>query len=123
MNLFTVAEKILLAKSNIDYRTANKDDIIENFTIKNMDTLQEAENQNIGTKSVILAPFNSSIKQNDSFLHRDLLIENDALKFHGKVKELNRNYELNNNGEIDNGIIISPQGTYIYIYINNFSRG
>ncbi len=110
MNLFTIAEKILLAKSNIDYRYANKDDIIENFTLRNLDTQMEAENQNINTKSVILAPFNSSLKGDESLFHADLIIENDALKFCGKVKELNRNYELNNNGEIDNGIIISPQG-------------
>ena len=113
MNLFTAAEKVLLAKSNIDYRFANKDDLIENFTLKNMDTLQETENQNINTKSVILAPFNSSLRENDSFLHKDIMIENEVLKLCGKVKELNRNYELNNNGEIDNGIIISPQGKYI----------
>jgi hypothetical protein len=110
MNLFTAAEKILLSKSNIDYKNANKDDLIENFTIRNLDTLQETENQNVNTKSVILAPFNSSIKADESFLHKDLIIENEALKLCGKVKELNRHYELNNNGEIDNGIIISPQG-------------
>jgi serine/threonine protein kinase len=110
MNLFTAAEKILLAKSNLDYRNANKDELIENFTLKNLDSLQETENQNINTKSIILAPFNSSFKANDSFLHRDVNIENDVLKLCGKVKELNRNYELNNNGEIDNGIIISPLG-------------
>lgn len=109
MNLFTAAEKILLAKSNLDYRYANRDEIIENFTIRNLDTQQETENQNINTKSIILAPFNSSIKPNDSFMHKDLNIANEVLKFCGKVKELNRNYELNNNEEIDNGIIISPQ--------------
>ena len=109
MNLFTAAEKVLLAKSNIDYRNANKDDLIEMFTLKNLDTLQETQNQNINTKSNILAPFNSSINSVDSFLHRDLEIENNVIKLAGKVKEINRQYELNNNGEIDNGIIISPQ--------------
>jgi hypothetical protein len=108
--LFTAAEKILLAKFNIDYRNANRDDIIENFTLKNLDTLQETENQNVNTKSNILAPFNSSIKNKEDFLNSELKIENDVMKFYGKAKELNRNYELNNNGEIDNGIIISPQG-------------
>ena len=116
MNLFTAAEKILLAKSNLDYRNANREELIENFTIKNLDTLQETENQNINTKSIILAPFNSSIKANDSFMHRDVIIENEVLKLCGKVKELNRNYELNNNGEIDNGIIISPQGIFKIFY-------
>ncbi len=33
-NLFTNAERILLAKSNVDYRDIrNKDDMIENFNI------------------------------------------------------------------------------------------
>ena len=49
MNLFTNAERILLSKTNIDYLNANKDDLIEIFTIKNLDTLQETENQNINT--------------------------------------------------------------------------
>ena len=108
LNLFTEAEKIILAKSNVDYRYAPRDDLIENFTLRNIDTAQEAENQNIGTKSVILAPFNSSLIPEDDFLNKDLTIENEVIKFCGKAKELNRNYELNNNGEIDNGIIISP---------------
>jgi hypothetical protein len=110
VNLFTAAENVLLSKSNIDYRFAPKEDLIENFTVKNLDTLQETENQNVNTKSIILAPFNSSVKQEEDSLCNELIIENEVLKFCGKVKELNRNYELNNNGEIDNGIIISPQG-------------
>lgn len=109
VNLFTAAEKLLLVKSNIDYRKGNKEDLIENFSLRNLDTLQEAENQNVNTKSVILAPFNSSLKH-ESFKYEDLAIANSVLKFNGKVRELNRNYELNNNGEIDNGVIISPQG-------------
>jgi hypothetical protein len=110
VSLFTAAENILLSKSNVDFRYANKDDIIENFTIRNLDTIQETENQNVGTKSIILAPFNSSIKYIEESSDTELLIENNVLKFCGKAKELNRKYELDNNGEIDNGIIISPQG-------------
>jgi serine/threonine protein kinase len=108
LNLFTEAETIILTKSNVDYRFAPRDDLKENFTLRNIDTAQETENQNIGTKSVILAPFNSSLISDDNFLNRELTIENEVVKFCGKVRELNRNYELNNNGEIDNGIIISP---------------
>jgi serine/threonine protein kinase len=115
LNLFANAERILLSKFNIDYRSAPKDDLIENFTLKNLDTNQESENQNVGTKSYILAPFNSSLKGtiatdlNITWLNPNLKIENDVLKFVGKAKEANRNYELNNNGEIDNGILINPQ--------------
>jgi len=121
VNLFTEAEKILLSKSNIDYRFANRDDIIENFSMRNLDTLLEQENQNIHTKSVILAPFNSSL-QNSKVSSNcsstpSLKIENNAIKFCGKVKELNRNYELNNNGEIDNGIIIPHKSILLYFFI------
>ncbi len=112
MNLFTNAERILLSKSNIDFRTANKEDLIENFTLRNLDTLQEVEQQNVHTKSVILAPFSSSIKneelEEEFFLVSELKIENEVVKLIGKAKEANRNYELNNNGEIDNGILINP---------------
>ncbi len=100
----------MLSKTNIDYRTANKDDIMENFTLKNLDTQQETENQNVITKSLILAPFNSTLKKNENWkLAVDLKIENDVMKICGKVKEANRNYELNNNGEIDNGFLINVE--------------
>ena len=109
MNLFTAAEKILLAKINVDYRIADKNELIENFTAKNLDTLQDTENKNINTKSNILAPFNSSIPENfsiEDYLSQDLMIHNDAIKFYGKVKELNRNYELNNNEENNSSKIL-----------------
>lgn len=109
VNLFTVAEKILLSKANIDYRSGNKEDLIENFTLKNLDTLQEAENQNVNTKSYILAPYNTSFKNKIEPLCDEIKIEDDIMKFVGKAKEANRNYELNNNEEIDNGILINPQ--------------
>ena len=121
-NLFTNAEYILLAKSNVDYRDiGNKDDMIEIFDIKNLDTNDENQNKNIKTKSFILAPFNSSIEEeNDNFNlneesldcnNNDLKIQNGLIKFNNKVKDLNRNYELNNNQEIDNGVVISPNGS------------
>ena len=132
-NLFTNAEKILLNKSNVDYRDINnKDDMIENFDIRNLDTEEEIENKNIITKSYILAPFNSSIiyNDNDDFnifdnsiidnFSNELLINNNIIKFSVKVKELNRIYELNNNGEIDNGVVISMDSNEKNFY-NNIS--
>ena len=136
-NLFTNAEYVLLAKSNVDYRDiSNKEDMIENFDIQNLDTYDENINKNVKTKSFILAPFNTSIsddenksedsdiipikcynmiydkklKKNKSitdFNNPDLKILNEAIKYVSKVKELNRNYELNNNQEIDNGVVIN----------------
>ena len=106
VDIFTNAERILLSKSNIDFRKAAKDDLIEHFTLKNLETKNDSEIKNVKTKSFILAPFNSSIRKEDSFMSKDLKIENDVVKIFGKAKEFNRNYELNNNGEIDNGILI-----------------
>ena len=117
-NLFTNAEYFLLAKSNVDYRDiSNKDDMIEIFDIKNLDTNDENQNKNIKTKSFILAPFNSSIEyenDDDASLdcnNTDLKTQNGLIKFNNKVKDLNRNYELNNNQEIDNGVVISPNAS------------
>ena len=117
-NLFTNAEHILLAKSNVDYSDINnKDNMVENFNIKNIDSEEEDLNYNVKTKSIILAPFNSSMsiedeedifhdKEENDFNNKDLTIRNGIIKFSPKVKDLNRNYELDNNKEIDNGIII-----------------
>ena len=66
-NLFTNAEYILLAKSNVDYRNIeNKDDMIENFDIRNLDTIDENINKNVNTKSFILAPFNTSMTEDEN---------------------------------------------------------
>jgi serine/threonine protein kinase len=104
--LFTNAEIILLSKVNTNYRLAQKAELVENFSLRNLDTQKESEN-NMKTKSIILAPFSSSIRKQESFLEKEIKIENDVLRFVGKAIELNRNYELNNNGEIDNGVLIN----------------
>ena len=101
---------------------SNKDDMIEIFDIKNLDTNDENRNKNVKTKSFILAPFNSSMEEDNDgvnaninesldFYDSDLQIQNGLIKFNNKVKDLNRNYELNNNKEIDNGVVISPHNS------------
>ena len=123
-NLFTNAEYVLLAKSNVDYRNiAFKEDMIENFDIRNLDTIEENINKNVNTKSLILAPFNTSVSENEEneydsedeceekmidINNPDLKILNGVIKYVAKVRDLNRNYELNNNQEIDNGVVITP---------------
>lgn len=120
VNLFTNAECILLSKINQDYRNGNKDELVENFSYKNLDTMKETENQNNNSKSIILAPFNSSLNEYERNILNsrkpqdlslsyvvDVPVQNDMLKYEGKVKELNRQYELNNNEEIDNGILVN----------------
>mmetsp|Transcript_39991 Transcript_39991/g.41669 ORF Transcript_39991/g.41669 Transcript_39991/m.41669 type:complete len:354 (+) Transcript_39991:1-1062(+) len=134
IDLFTKSEKIHLSNSNVDFRHADPKEIVEAFTYKNLDTIVKCENSK--SKSLILAPFNSSLNDidNDSFVnyvcdidshnlnhvnfqelldnnyYNELDVLNGSMKFDPKVKVLNKIYELNNNGEIDNGIIISPKG-------------
>ena len=110
LNLFTKAEKILLSKNNVDYRNCSKDEMIENFTIQNLDTKNVIESKNNVTKSIIFAPFNSSyLTKEMQFTHLEngISVENCALFFDEKVNILNRQYELNNNGEIDHGVLIN----------------
>ena len=105
--------------------------MIENFDIRNLDTADENINKNVHTKSFILAPFNTSMTDDENntfpkynsnsfnnkleknkeitdFNNPDLKILNGVIKYVAKVKDLNRNYELNNNQEIDNGVVILP---------------
>ena len=61
-HLFTNAESILLAKTHIDYRKAPKKDLAENFTIKNLYTIEDKKDDKIiKTKSIVLAPYNSML--------------------------------------------------------------
>ena len=116
VNLFTKAELILLSKNNIDYRNGNKEELIENFTLENLDTNKFNENKNNITKSCIFAPFNTSYELNklsfDNYeikkmkLEKGLMIQNNIILFDQELNALNRQYELNNNGEIDHGVII-----------------
>ena len=78
--------------------------------MNNLYTQNDKENKDILTKSNILAPFSSSIiNENDisSNLCNELDIKNDIIEFNENVNILNRQYELNNNGEIDHGILIN----------------
>ena len=108
---FTKAEIVLLSKANVDYKNCTKEEIIENFTLKNLDTGNDIENKNITSKSVILAPFNSSIENKALTLvlspDPQLTFEQNLIQFNTRTKVQNRNYELNNNGEIDHGILIN----------------
>ena len=108
--LFTNAERIIYSKLNVDYRMAKKEDLLENFTFKNIDSDLENENQNATTKSIINVPYNTKIRSfggdddDDEIFFEDLNIEDSLMKFNPKVNELNRNYEINYNSEADQGV-------------------
>ena len=64
--------------------------------------------RNVSTKSVILAPFNSTKSHLSSQMHESVeenMEDKDRMmRFEVKVGELDRQYEINNNGELDNGV-------------------
>ena len=127
--LFTKAEMIMLSKNYIDYRIKGNDDLKEVFTISNLN-LNESDNyknNNIKTKSSILAPYNTLIENESYRINEDgdidfdngelfsdfnnskIQLENNIINLGSKVKQLYINYELNNNGELDNGMIIQSK--------------
>jgi hypothetical protein len=107
VELFAGAEKRLLGKSDIDYKKVDKDNIPENFTLKYLETKNDLLNKNVNTRSAILAPFNSSIKESceESYLF-DITYSNIIMKLMGKVKEANYQYELDYNSNYDDGNLI-----------------
>ena len=128
-HLFTKSEMIMLSKTFIDYRKANNDDLKENFTLSNLEKENDKNNlneQNITSKSSILAPYNSIISESENsnslranekddndlfndFNNSKIKLENEQIVFSKKILEYNRLYELNNNGEMDNGVLINSK--------------
>ena len=79
------------------------------FMEQMLQTTQNSLFKNNTTKSVILAPFNSTKSHiSDDFYKRDsvqsILLPQDVLVFADKCREVNRQYMLNNNAELDNGV-------------------
>lgn len=65
--------------------------------------------KNLTSKSVILAPFNSTVSDENMIRQtrrqiEQLILPRMVIKFNPKLKEINRQYELNNNAEVDNGV-------------------
>ena len=111
INIFTRAEKIIYGKLKMDYRKANKENILENFTYHNMETDYEEENQNVKTISFIKTPYNSRRPRDDEedLFYDDVNIENNIMKFLSKVGEISRLYEVHNNFDFDQGFIIAKK--------------
>jgi len=104
LNIFTNAEKGLLSKYDVNYLSSPKEELIEVFTISNLETKEEKEEKG-GTKSDILAPYNSYALNPDTDFYPELKIENEICRFNFRAQLSNIKYELSNNQEFDNGII------------------
>ena len=117
-HLFTNAESILLAKTHIDYRKAPKKDLAENFTIKNLYTLEDKKNnKNIDTKSIILAPYNSMLTDSEEEEE-----EEDENKSKEIKKKKNTKTKLETKEEIKmKAINYYNQSTNPYDILDNFN--
>ena len=104
LNIFTNAEKGLLSKYDVNYLSSPKEELIEVFTIANLETKEEKEERG-GTKSDILAPYNSYATNPEKDIYSELKIENEICRFNFRAQLSNIKYELSNNQEFDNGII------------------
>lgn len=97
-----------MKKYDVNYLKSNKEELVENFTTNNLNTVIEEEKKYGNTKSLILAPYNSFASSISSLSSvDDIKIENGLCRYRGKVKHSNIKYELNNNADFDNGVIIT----------------
>ena len=123
-HLFTNAESILLAKTHIDYRKAPKKDLAENFTLKNLFTIEDKKNnKNIETKSIILAPYNSMLTDSEEEEEED---ENENDDDDDKKKEIKKNKNNKNKLESIEDIKLKAinyynQATNPYDILDNFN--
>jgi len=80
-----------------------------NFTDRNLNSTHHALLKNLSSRSIILAPFNTTKSKLSELAYtqtvQDMMIEkNLVLKFAMRVKEIDKNYEMNNNCDLDNGV-------------------
>ena len=117
LKLFTDNERILLSKYDVNYLNSNKEELIENFTLKNLETIDDDKKlKNKGnTKSIIFSPFNSYVDNSDNNTNKNELliqklydkikVENNICKYAVEAQQENMKYELSNNNDFDNGMI------------------
>ena len=116
LKLFTDNEKILLSKYDVNYLSSNKEELIENFTMKNLNSDNDNKLKNKGnTKSIIFSPFNSYVDNSNENIrkseakiqniYQEIKIENNICKYAFQAQQENIKYELSNNNDFDNGII------------------
>jgi len=110
--VFTNEEQELIKKEytyNDSSRQVRKDtlDPVDCFTEHNLDSIYNSL-KNHSTKSVILAPFNSThskiVSPLDLIDQEMLESKHQVLQFSKRCREVDRQYEFNNNGKLDNGV-------------------
>ena len=118
VELFTLAEKLYI-KNQYTYNARDSHnrntpggggaDESDAFVDAALETNYNTELKNAETRSVILAPFNSTksnIETDEEFFEqiKEELQERKCIKFAPRVRDLDKQYEANNNAELDNGV-------------------
>lgn len=118
VNVFTEQEKEGIISEFEYYNKRERDVIVDGehqvvptdpFAEQMLSSAQDSELKNVSTRSIILAPFNSTrsqlvYSQDEEQMMKDMLAPRAAVKFSARVKEIDRQYELNNNADLDNGV-------------------
>ena len=107
IELFSEEEKEIIKKEYCYDRRSRANDSQSLFTEQNIDSTLNELTKNVSSKSVILAPFNttqSDVSEKQDYT-QDLIIEKkEIIKFAAKVRDIDRQYEKNNNEDIDQGV-------------------
>ena len=105
VELFSDSEKEIIKKEycyvdkNVGINESNL------FTEHNIDSSINELTKNASTKSIILAPFNSTTSEMiEGSSDQKAIDKKELIKFSPKVRDYDRQYEKNNNGELDNGV-------------------
>lgn len=88
--------------------TENSEQSSECFTEQRLETLDNELLRNVSSKSVILAPFNSTFTHLSTWEQKEITRmtkrKGSVIWFEARVRDIDRQYEINNNGELDNGV-------------------
>ena len=114
--LFTDEEREMIKKEYTyndpsRYNRNENEEPVDCFTEHGFESEYNSSFRNNTSKSVILAPFNSTMSENEDSIEMNfqmiqsmMLDKPEVLRFTKKCREIDRQYEFNNNGKLDNGV-------------------
>jgi serine/threonine protein kinase len=113
LNLFTEAEKILMSKFDVNYLNSDKSELIENFTLKN---IENENNKNLNTINKLKNNIDLLNNKTTNFLKDkdQLLIKIKTLtEENGKLNQKNKKFNMEYN-DLKNKMINTNTNTNIY---------
>ena len=102
LSLVNEDERKIIEKDFFRVHNSDKEESI--FTECEIDASLMDSGRNVSSKSIILAPFNSTMDDKSKCVIDGETVDHNRVIFADKVREINRQYERNNNCELDNGI-------------------